>query len=124
MYIHILYSCSATEFSNNKLVHCHYCAYVSILVYISPTVNSTFVADNNNEFQVTCTAPEGTSVVHWYKDGNIINGNNRITNLTTGRVSRLTVRDIRLSDAGYYQCEVNNMQRSSISGYINVISKC
>ena len=94
------------------------------LVFISPTVNSTFVADNKNEFQVSCTAPEGTSVVRWYKDGNIINGNNRITNVTNGRTSRLTVRDIRLSDAGYYQCELNNMQRSSLSGYINVISKC
>ena len=95
---------------------------LSIVVYISPRNNITIVADNNNEFQVTCTVPKNTSIVQWYKGGNIISGNNRITNLTTGRISRLTVRDVRLSDAGYYQCEINRNQRSSLSGYINVIS--
>ena len=93
-------------------------------MFISPSDNRTFVADINNEFQVACTVPANTSIVHWYKDGNIISGNNRITILNTGRISQLTVRDIRLSDAGYYQCEMNNNQRSSLSGYINVISKC
>ena len=92
------------------------------LAYISPPNNKTFVIDGDDQFQVVCTVPAGTSIVHWYKNGNIIHGNSRIYNMTTTRASRLTVRDVRLSDSGYYQCEISG-SRSALSGYINVISK-
>ena len=76
-------------------------------------------------FQVTCTVPRGTNIntVQWYRNGDLIDENDRITNTTITRLSRLTVRSIRQSDSGYYQCEINNNNRSSFSGYVNVISK-
>ena len=92
------------------------------LAYISPPNNKTFVIDGDDQFQVVCTVPAGTSIVHWYKNGNIIHGNSRIYNVTSTYASRLTVRNITLSDSGYYQCEVSGT-RSALSGYINVISK-
>ena len=93
-----------------------------LLAYISPLNNATFIIDGDNQFQVVCNVPAGTSIVQWYKNGNILHGNSRISAMTSARLSRLTVRDIRLSDSGYYQCEVNG-SRSALSGYINVLSK-
>ena len=87
-------------------------------------VNRTFVVDMHEEFQVSCTVPRHTSTVHWYKNGDLITEDDRITNITSRRISRLTVSNITQSDSGYYQCEINNNQRSSFSGYVNVISKC
>ena len=92
------------------------------LAYITPANNKTFVFDGDYQFQVVCTVPVGTIVVQWYKNGNIIHSNSRIYNVTSTYTSRLTVRNITLSDSGYYQCEVNGI-RSALSGYINVISK-
>ena len=92
--------------------------------------NRTFVVGMHEEFQVSCTVPghtstvQGhTSTVHWYKNGDLITEDDRITNITSSRISRLTVSNITQSDSGYYQCEINNNQRSSFSGYVNVISK-
>ena len=89
---------------------------------ISPTHNRTFLIGMNNDFQVTCTVPRRTTTVQWYKNGDLIVENDRISNATSRRLSRLTVQNIRQSDSGYYQCEYNN-SRSSFSGYVNVISK-
>ena len=86
--------------------------------------NRTFLVGMVDNFQVTCTVPRGTNNVQWYRNGDLIDENDRITNTTIGRLSRLTVRNIKQYDSGYYQCEINNNRRSSFSGYVNVISKC
>ena len=90
---------------------------------ISPTNNRTFLIGMDDNFQVTCTVPRRTTTVQWYKNGDLIVKNDRISNATSGRLSRLTVQNITQSDSGYYQCEINNNSRSSFSGYVNVISK-
>ena len=76
-----------------------------------------------DDFQVTCTVPQGTNALRWYRNGDLIDENDRISIITIGRLSQLTVRNIKQYDSGYYQCEINNNQRSSFSGYVNVISK-
>ena len=92
---------------------------------ISPKGKKIIVADGNNEFQVMCSVPTNIKSVQWYKDGHYVipSNNPRITINNTAGTSQLTVRDIRLSDTGYYQCAINNNRRSSLGVDISVISK-
>ena len=90
--------------------------------------NESLVADNGDDFEVTCryTAPQGIDSILWYRNGDLVNTtDNRITVASNGGpIARLTIRNVRLSDSGNYQCEINNQsQRSALSGYLSVISK-
>ena len=87
--------------------------------------NESRVADNGNDFEVTCTAEHIDSIL-WYRNGDLVNTtDSRIVVVSNGGpIARLTIRNVKLSDSGNYQCEINNQsQRSALSGYLNVISK-
>ena len=99
-----------------------------LLIILAPVISpieKTFVADSNMKIQVNCSVP--TSIKHWqwYKDGKVITSNKRITKSMDRRLRLivLIVQDIKLSDAGYYHCKINNNLRSQ-SSCIHVISKC
>lgn len=56
-----------------------------------------------------CTALEGEQVkFSWTKDGKILLSGDRISILSTGESSMLSIKDIRMEDGGNYTCIASN----------------
>ena len=99
-------------------------SFLSFNLVSITTQHNTLVADANDEFHVTCSARRRITAVQWYRDDELINTNDsRVNVVTSRRLSVLTIMNVRQSDSGHYQCEVNNNQRSATSVFLNVISK-